>query len=187
MFSNFLFYNVPFRVGMNVKLIIKEELPNGQEYETLSEATLDGHYSIFNLDRNQSKLFLGSYPLNFNIQDNIRTNSFEGEVEDLVIGDRPVSLWNFNYGQHNDEGAKERNKLVNLKPSTGYRFNGNGYAILDARSFNLRSRSDIQLKFKTFADEGLLFLIGKDGTFISLELRNGRVVYQVILVLQFLN
>lgn len=71
-----------------------------------------------------------------------------------------------------------RNKFVNLRPSTGYRFNGNGYAILNARSFNLRSRADIQLKFKTFASEGLIFLIGKDGTFISIEIRNGRVVYQ---------
>lgn len=71
-----------------------------------------------------------------------------------------------------------RNKFVNLRPSTGYRFNGNGYAILNARSFNLRTRADVQLKFKTFATEGLIFFTGKDNTFISVEMRNGKVVYQ---------
>lgn len=93
---------------MNVKLIIKEELPDHSEQVSPTEVPLNGHYSIFNLDRNQSKLFMGSYPLEFNMQDTIRTNSFEGEVEDLIIGDRPVSLWNFNHGQNNNEGAKER-------------------------------------------------------------------------------
>jgi len=34
------------------------------------------------------------------------------------------------------------------------------------------------MKFKTYAPNGLLFFAGKDRDFISIELRNGRVVYQ---------
>lgn len=98
---------------MNVKLTIREEGANNQVVDAVKEQTLDGHYSIFNLDRNQSKLFLGSYPLDFNMQDNIRQNSFEGAMEELVVGDRPVSLWNFNYGQHNNHGAYKRFFLSN--------------------------------------------------------------------------
>lgn len=113
------------------------------------------------------------------MQKEIDVNSFEGEIEDLVIGEKPVSLWNFNDGYENNHGAIERDKLVNLQPSTGFRFNGNGYAILNARSYGFRTRSDIQLAFKTFATEGLLFLAGQDKTFIALELRNGKVLYQV--------
>jgi hypothetical protein len=37
----------------------------------------------------------------------------------------------------------------------------------------------VQLKFKTTAQEGLLFLAGKGHTFLSVELRDGNVVYQV--------
>jgi hypothetical protein len=35
------------------------------------------------------------------------------------------------------------------------------------------------LKFKTTARDGLLFLAGKGHTFLSVELRDGNVVYQV--------
>jgi laminin alpha 3/5 len=72
-----------------------------------------------------------------------------------------------------------RDKLVNLQPSTGYRFDGNGYAIVSSRPYRMRERSDVQLKFKTTARDGLLFLAGKGQTFLSVELREGNVVYQV--------
>ncbi|KYB28643.1 Laminin subunit alpha-like Protein [Tribolium castaneum] len=166
------------RTGHNAKLTIREELPGGVENITQKETTLEGPLSIFNLDKNKSKLFVGSFPVNYAMQKEIDVNSFEGEIEDMVIGDKPVSLWNFNNGFENNHGAVERDKLVNLQPSTGFRFNGNGYAILNARSYGFRTRSDIQLSFKTFATEGLLFLAGQDKTFIALELRNGKVLYQ---------
>lgn len=71
-----------------------------------------------------------------------------------------------------------RNKLINLNPSTGYRFNGNGYAVLDSRSYRVDTRSAVSLKFKTTATEGLIFLIGKGRYFLSLEIKDKKVVYQ---------
>lgn len=35
------------------------------------------------------------------------------------------------------------------------------------------------MSFKTFAPNGLLFLAGKENTFMSLEIKNGKVFYQV--------
>lgn len=72
-----------------------------------------------------------------------------------------------------------RDKLVNLQPSTGYRFDGNGYTIVRSRPYRMRERSDVQLKFKTTVRDGLLFLAGKGQTFLSVELQDGNVVYQV--------
>jgi laminin alpha 3/5 len=72
-----------------------------------------------------------------------------------------------------------RDKLVNLQPSTGYRFDGNGYTIVNSKAYRVRERSDVQLKFKTTARDGLLFLAGKGHTFLSIELRDGNVLYQV--------
>ncbi|XP_017779043.1 PREDICTED: laminin subunit alpha isoform X2 [Nicrophorus vespilloides] len=164
------------RTGLNAKLTIKEEL-NGKIKETVADQQLEGPYSIFNLDKNYSKIFVGSYPLEFKMQDKVMQNSFEGEVEGLVIGETPVSLWNFNKGYDNNQGAQERDKLKAVH-STGCRFNGNGYAIVNSRSYQLRGRSTVQLKFKTFASEGLMFLYGNEKTFISLELRNGKILYK---------
>ncbi|KAL1517260.1 hypothetical protein ABEB36_001047 [Hypothenemus hampei] len=165
------------RVGHTAKLSIVEELPDRRDNIETVEKTLNGPYTIFNLDKDKSKLFVGSPPLNYEIQldDN---NYFEGEIEDLVVGNTPVSLWNFVNGEDNNHGAKERDKLVVLKPSTGLRFNGQGYAIVDSRALQLRTRSSITLSFKTFASEGLIFLGGKDKTFVALELRSGKVLYQ---------
>lgn len=40
------------------------------------------------------------------------------------------------------------------------------------------TRSVVSLKFKTTSKEGLLFLIGKGRYFLSLEIKDGKVVYQ---------
>ena len=72
-----------------------------------------------------------------------------------------------------------RDKLVNLQPSTGYRFDGSGYTVVNSRPYRMRERSDVQLKFKTTVPDGLLFLAGKGQTFLSVELRDGNVLYQV--------
>jgi hypothetical protein len=72
-----------------------------------------------------------------------------------------------------------RDKLVNLQPSTGYRFDGSGYAVIQSKPYRMRDRSDVQLKFKTTVPHGLLFLAGRGNTFLSVEIRDGYVLYQV--------
>ncbi|VEN47917.1 unnamed protein product [Callosobruchus maculatus] len=168
------------RVGHNAKLTIREELPDRSVQNYVKETALSGPYTIFNLDKDKSKIFVGGYPSKYDaqLQDQVDMDSFQGEIEDVVIGNTPVSLWNFADGYENNHGAKERNKLVVLSPSTGFRFNGNGYAILEARSLSFRIKSAIELSFKTFTPTGLLFLAGKGNTFISIELQNGKVLYQ---------
>lgn len=96
------------RVGHNAKLSIREEFVGGQENIETVEKPLTGPYTIFNLDKDKSKLFVGSFPVNYEMQKDIDVNSFEGEIEDLVIGNTPVSLWNFVDGYENNHGAKER-------------------------------------------------------------------------------
>ncbi|KAB0790802.1 hypothetical protein PPYR_15312 [Photinus pyralis] len=167
------------RTAHNVKLTVREQVGS----EVILHGTpeeLQGPKTIFNLDRNQSKLFIGGYPPQFPIQEQIIQNSFDGEIEDVVIGETPISLWNFVEGNENNHGATRRDQLLELHPSTGFRFNGYGYVIYDARSFLLRGRSDVQISFKTFAPTGLLFLMagGKSKTFLSLEIKDGRILYQ---------
>ena len=67
--------------------------------------------------------------------------------------------------------------------SNGLRFNGKGYAILSAKEVGLRPSKamDVILKFKTYADNGLLVYMN-DGTkskdFLSVEMRDGMIFFQ---------
>lgn len=156
----------------------------------MKEEVLTGPNIIFNLDQEQSRVFVGGYPASFDIQDTVKHSSFDGQMEELVIGEHPVSLWNFVDGDQNHVGAAQRNKLLTVQPFTGYMFDGNSYAILDPKSHQLTVRTEIEMKFKTSAKEGLLFLVGNvaqqadnvivklDETFMAIEIRDGRVLYQ---------
>lgn len=60
----------------------------------------------------------------------------------------------------------------------GYRFIGEGYATLDRRPYRFKDRVDVQLKFKSQAKNGLIFLAGKNQYFMSIELVDGKVRFQ---------
>jgi len=61
----------------------------------------------------------------------------------------------------------------------GYKFGGNGYVILDKDRFNPSKASLVKFSFRTFASEGLMFLMGTPRRdFLSLELNDGKVIYQ---------
>lgn len=102
------FKNIVCRTADNAKLTIREQLDNGEEKLYVGESSLEGDKQIFNLDKDKSKLCIGSCHPEFEMQPQIRYSTFEGEVEDLMVDDVPVGLWNFNEGYDNNHGARER-------------------------------------------------------------------------------
>ncbi|SPP85142.1 laminin subunit alpha [Drosophila guanche] len=171
------------RVGSVAKLTIREQLPNGEVVEHQSEPTqLEGSQNILHVDRN-SRLFVGGYPgaPDFAAPEDITANYFNGDIEDLRIGDENVGLWNFVYGEDNVEGVRERDVLLEKKkPVTGLRFKGNGYVQLNA-TYNFKSRSTIKFNFKADKDSsnGLLFFYGRDRHYMSIELVDGAVYFNI--------
>lgn len=169
------------RTGNNVKLIVREGLDDGKDHVHEVSDTVPGVNPEFNVDPKKSKLFVGGYPPDFNIQDGIKYSAFEGQIEDFRIGDQEIGLWNFVDAQDNNHGAIERDRLVASEaPATGYRFSGNGYVTLDSRPYSFKQRSSIQFKFKVARDttDGLIFYAGKHRHFISVEMRNGGISFQ---------
>lgn len=169
------------RTGNEVKLIVREEIADGKDqlHEVVGE--IPGADSVFNVDADNSKLFVGGYPPDYNIQDGLKYSSFEGQIEDLRIGDQEAGLWNFIDGQDNNYGALERDRLMAAEvPATGYRFGGQGYVILDSKPYMFKQRSSVQFKFKVQRDvtEGLIFYAGKHRHFISVEMRRGGISFQ---------
>lgn len=172
------------RVGPNAKLIIREQLPNREVQEYPASGAIEGPENILHVDRN-SRLFVGGYPPNsdFNAPEDLKATSFNGVIEDLRIGDEPVGLWNFVYGEENDEGAQERDVLQDKeRPVTGLRFKGNGYVQLNTSS-NLRNRSSIEFRFKADKDaaNGLLFFYGRDKHYMSIEMIDGAIYFNISL------
>lgn len=89
-------------------MTIRQEGQEGKALEFKKEEALTGTHSILNLDQEHSKLFIGGYPTSFSIQDSVKYSSFEGQIEDLIIGDTPVGLWNFADAVNNENAAIER-------------------------------------------------------------------------------
>lgn len=72
-----------------------------------------------------------------------------------------------------------RNKLTGVI-SNGFRFDGRGYVTVSAKAIGFRpnKEGDLILKFKTYAQNGLILYMGKNRDFVSLEMRDGHVFYQ---------
>ena len=67
-------------------------------------------------------------------------------------------------------------------PPDGYRFSGDGYVIMGMSKFNPSRTSPVTFDFRTYSENGLMFLMGEEdvpnGDFFSIEMKNGRVLFQ---------
>jgi len=81
---------------------------NTKEIAHSKETILSGNSSILNLDKDHSKLFVGGLPASFQAQPDIVEMSLEGRVEDLMLGNTFVGLWNFVDSSGVNSGSIER-------------------------------------------------------------------------------
>lgn len=203
------------RTGKTVKLIVLEDVgkaPSSMEKTYSKEAILSGDSSILNLDKEHSKIYVGGLPATFMAHRDIVDMSLEGRVEDLMLGNTFVGLWNFVDSSGKNNGSEERylknnnnvfhrctwrksikshcaihfrNKFTNSPSVSGYRLNGEGFVVLESSAYEMSSRSSILLSIKTTSWDGLIFLAYKDNTFMSIELEGGSIVFKVtILIIQ---
>ncbi|XP_069164876.1 laminin subunit alpha isoform X2 [Procambarus clarkii] len=167
------------RTGKLVKLSVDREEMEGEPMEKV----LPGRYSVFNLDPKVSKIYIGGIPAGIDVNSAISSTSFYGQLEDLRLNDQPIGLWNFmTDGTNNNQqrGALERDRLVDLAPPTGLRFNGNGYAAMDTRNgYRFKKQFDLQMDFKTYAEDGILFMIdGGPNQYMAVAMEEGNVIFQ---------
>ncbi|XP_063394216.1 laminin subunit alpha [Cydia fagiglandana] len=167
------------RVGGNVKFTIREALEDGTEQSHSKEVILPGQHTIFNLDRQKSKLYVGGVPSNSKLQ-GVSYPAFEGQIEELMLGDTPVGLWNFEAAQKL-KGARQRDKLITSQSGPQeYRFNGRAHVTMPVQSHDPQ-KNHVLLFFRTYARNGLIFLAGDDRNFFSIQMQDGKVYLQVSL------
>ncbi|CAH1775060.1 unnamed protein product, partial [Owenia fusiformis] len=135
-----------------------------------------GTMSILSLDKETTKFFVGGVPDTSNIND-IISRKFVGCIEDVTVDYVPIGLWDFVTAANIDEGCSPRKKPDAITVSE-YKFDGNGYIVIDAARFRPAKKSNIKLKFKSYAPNGLLFFMGKGTDFMSIELKDGKIFYQ---------
>uniref|UniRef100_T1J097 Laminin subunit alpha n=1 Tax=Strigamia maritima TaxID=126957 RepID=T1J097_STRMM len=163
------------RTGKSVTLTVRTE---GQD-DDVNRFSLPGSHAVFNLDQEYSRFYVGGVLKSAKIQSEVRHLHFDGEIEEITFNNNPIGIWNFVAIEGDVDGCIERDSLVIVTPSSALRFDGSGYTIMKRRSVDrFAQRVEIVLQFKTYAREGLLFLIGKEADYFAIELRDGRIVFQ---------
>lgn len=84
------------RIGKTINLTVIAETTGVQKQarkHSVSGETTGSHF-VLNLDKDNSKFFIGGLPPTFSAPPSVR-NTFNGQVEDLTIDGVPIGLWNF--------------------------------------------------------------------------------------------
>lgn len=167
-------------IGKHVQLKLRS---TDQADKTLT-AHLEGTFTVFNLDRLHSKLYLGGIPKSIELQDKIENVDFDGEIQQVILGDTKLGIWNFISGKNNNRGIYKKEaafKNTNLNTeSNAIKFNGKAYVQIDSSIHgDIRRQTDLLLQFKTLSNEGLIFLVAGTNMYLSVELEQGKVAVRI--------
>ncbi|CAI4221509.1 unnamed protein product [Auanema sp. JU1783] len=166
------------RIGKSATVTLSK--PNGEDVAETKKASSTGNKSVLNLHQTQSRLFVGGIPAKSQIDRSVRNRLFYGDIEELLLHGEPVGLWNArNGGMVNVNGAPRRYRSDGSSSNTGVSLNGEGYIVHDLGHWNPRKKTVLSLQFLTYSPEGLLFYIGKDSDFMSIELSLGSIKLSV--------
>ncbi|CAH1391978.1 unnamed protein product [Nezara viridula] len=141
----------------------------------VNSGVMKGSSTILNLDKTSSKFFIGGIPSYFKSPADVSYYSFVGTIEEVYFGESAIGLWNFQKAE-NIQATMERG--IRKIGEAGCRFNGDGFISIGSQPYKLDTTTEIVLRFNTYASEGLLFLAPGLSSFISIELREGRILYQ---------
>ncbi|CAD6189781.1 unnamed protein product [Caenorhabditis auriculariae] len=105
----------------------------------------------------------------------LATHKFHGIVGGLAVDDVPMPLWAFETTTAECEGANAPPRIT----SRGHLFR-DGFANV-TMSVSERTMSAITITFNTYSPNGLLYFRGSEqtGDYVSLSLRDGRVVFKI--------
>uniref|UniRef100_A0A8R1I6V3 Laminin-like protein epi-1 n=2 Tax=Caenorhabditis japonica TaxID=281687 RepID=A0A8R1I6V3_CAEJA len=166
------------RIGKTVNVTITK--PNSVETAETKSGVADGNKSVLNLNQQISKLYVGGIPRSAAISKDLYNREFIGDVEQLKLHGEPIGLWNSRKnGSSNVTGSPKKPKITDNAEELSISLDGEGYTSYKPSHWNPRKATKISLSFLTFSPHGLLFFVGKDRDFMSLELSDGGVKLSV--------
>uniref|UniRef100_T1J8M8 Uncharacterized protein n=1 Tax=Strigamia maritima TaxID=126957 RepID=T1J8M8_STRMM len=131
------------------------------------------------MDLNSSShLYIGGFPDDKPPPQQIKTKNFAGCLHEVIIDGKRLGLWNF-ITTKGCTGCKE-GASENRDTDENYYFQGDGYAIQPQVRRVSKHSYNIQLAFKSYDENSLLFFTANEPLrqFFSLELRNGKLLFQ---------
>lgn len=72
-----------------------------------------------------------------------------------------------------------REKLITVQPQPEFRFNGRAHVTIPGMRYLDPQKNQVLLYFKTYASDGLIYLVGHDKQFFSVLMQEGQVFLQV--------
>jgi laminin alpha 3/5 len=110
------------------------------------------------------------------LSSNVVSNThFVGCLEEPQFNGVAVGLWNFMEAA-SIHGCQDRGRELPVQPPEGLRFGGNGYVMISRGNYRTSQSSAVRFDFRTFSPDGLMFLMGKERDYLSVEMSGGRVV-----------
>ncbi|KAF7496702.1 Laminin-like protein epi-1 [Sarcoptes scabiei] len=121
------------------------ELRRGQNSAPIIvEKEASGSASVFNLDRENSKIYIGNIPPNVPVSSNIENRRFRGDISDVYLDNEPLGLWNARESQYLESVPGPEMFIENA-----LRFNGNSYVIMARNNINFKETVYVSFQFKT--------------------------------------
>ncbi|KAL4235534.1 Laminin subunit alpha-2 [Mactra antiquata] len=129
-----------------------------------------------------SDVFVSGVPNGYVIPDTLTRFNFSGCMGSFFVDDQLLGL--FNFETNTMDTCKACLEVPSQEPGTGiYSFDGTGYAVSSSEVFSSLISVNLVVDFKTVWDNASLFFVGDEdsGEFMSLELRNGKIVFSYYL------
>lgn len=105
-----------------------------------------------------------------------------GCLHSVVLDETPIGLWNFDSDHTNSCASCVKGNEETVDESA-YRFNGEGYSVLQHVSISTYNKYQfsVAFKFKTYDDNAVLFVAVSNhkDQYVSILLRDGHVVFQI--------
>lgn len=191
---NMAWYQIEVNRTMNLLTLAVAQMDNHgalRATPAVSGSTQAEHTRL-RLSAVESRLWLGGVPANIRPTELLRTSEAQDAdganvaVHKLHIDGEPVGLWNFANSQGDCAGAMtgaHETTRADSGGSAAWHFSGFGYATVQKKSRLMvsRTRFSMQMIFKTFDENALLFLAVDESTnrSVSLTLQRGRLMFRV--------
>ncbi|XP_064605903.1 laminin subunit alpha-2-like [Liolophura sinensis] len=131
---------------------------------------------------NSSQLYVAGVPADYQTPQGVSSQNFTGCIGDVFFNHQRIGLFNF---RTSSEFCSACLQAPSVSPPVSgvYQFDGAGYAALPGFEPYSSTRYVISLEFRTVWENALLFLSANpdSGDYLSLELRDGRLMFQFYL------
>ncbi|XP_036940486.1 laminin subunit alpha-3-like isoform X2 [Acanthopagrus latus] len=158
-----------YRIYQDAKMVLTKEITSPTPGKPI-ESGKQGEESKNLLDLSPSDIvfYVGGYPSNFTPPDSLNFPMYKGCIELFTFNDKVVSLYNFKKAEKiNLETPCKR--YVPPVDSSYYEGTGYGKAVIDKEAAFLRIGMDINAR----SENGLLFYIGSENTYLTLTMEKG--------------